>query len=178
MTENYSLMELITHIITKKKIKMAKTIFNSLIGLEYQDDFSELSDEENEKYFSGNLLRSSFQNKEKHILLSISKNKDSLFNRFISVATVISSGVSHLENSLQDFQLLEEYETSILDLPSITESFSYVASDKGIKQYGELSVFKYKKAIYVIYCICRFGDKDEHKKIFKEFRDSFTLVNS
>ena len=157
---------------------MKKAIFNNLINLEYPEDFEELSEIENQKYFMGNLLRLSFINKERHILLSLSKSKDSFMNRFIGIAAVISSSLSNMENNLKDYQHLEEYESSIFEEPSITECFSYTANDEDVKQYGELSVFKFKKAFYVVYCISRLEDKEETKELFKRFKDSFTSNNS
>ena len=157
---------------------MKKAIFNNLINLEYPEDFEELSEIENQKYFMGNLLRLSFINKERHILLSLSKSKDSFMNRFIGIAAVISSSLSNMENNLKDYQHLEEYESNIFEEPSITECFSYTANDEDVKQYGELSVFKFKKAFYVVYCISRLEDKEETKELFKQFKDSFTSNNS
>ena len=157
---------------------MKKATFNDLISLEYPEEFDELSETENQKYFTGNLMRLSFLNKERHILLSLSKSKDSFMNRFVSVAAVISGSLSNMENNLKDYQHLEEYESTIFGEPSITESFSYTANDQDVKQYGELSVFKYKKAFYVVYCISRLEDQEDAKKLFKEFKDSFVAMNS
>ncbi len=152
---------------------MKKATFNNLINLEYPDNFVELSDIENERYFTGNLLRLTFHNEEKHILLSISKSKDSFINRIIGVASVVSGSLSNMENNLKDYQLLEEYESTIFDRPAITECFSYTANDLDVKQYGELSVFKFKSAFYVVYCISRLEDQEECKELFKNFKDSF-----
>ena len=157
---------------------MKKGIFNDLINFEYPESFSQLSEEENQKYFMGNLMRLSFQNTEKHILLSLSKSKDSFMNRFVSIAAVISGSLSNMENNLKDYQHLEEYESTIFGEPSITECFSYTANDLDVKQYGELSVFKFKKAFYVVYCISRLEDQEETKELFKAFKDSFTPINS
>ena len=99
-------------------------------------------------------------------------------NRFVSVAAVISGSLSNMENNLKDYQHLEEYESTIFGESSITESFSYTANDQDVKQYGELSVFKYKKAFYVVYCISRLDDQEDAKKLFKEFKDSFVAMNS
>ena len=153
-----------------------KSTFNNLISIEYPDDFKELSEEENQKYFTGDLLRLSFQNIEKHFLLSVSKSKNSLINRFISPATVIGGSLSNLENNLKEFQHVEEYESTIFDKPSITECFSYLANNENVKQYGELSVFKVGSAFYIVYCISRFEDKEESKQIFKLFKESFKSV--
>ena len=152
---------------------MNKETFNDLINLEYPDDFKKLSDKENERYFTGDLLRISFHNEQKHILMSLSKSKDSFINRLVNAVTVISGALSNLEKNLKEYKLLEDYESTIFDKPAITACFSYTANNENIKQYGELSVFKEKKAFYIIYCLCRFEDKDESMKIFKEFRDSF-----
>ena len=154
-------------------MKQAK--FNNLINLEYPDGFVELSDLENQRYFMGNLMRLSFINKEKHILISLSKSKDSIFNKFISIPMVASSSLANLENNLKEYQYLEEKESMILDNPSLTESFSYHANDEDVYQYGELTVFKFKKAIYSIYSICRLEDKEECKKLFDDFKQSFKL---
>ena len=156
---------------------MKNATFNNLIKLSYPDDFVELSIEENEKYFSGDLMRLSFQNKDKHILLSLSKSKDSFINRILSVASIVAGSLSTLENNLKEYQHLEEYESEVFDRSSITECFSYMASDENVKQYAEMTVFKEKKAFYIIYCISRFEDKEESKKLFKEFRESFTDID-
>lgn len=149
--------------------------FNNLINFEYPDDFVKLSDSENEKYFSGDLLRVSFNNTEKHALVSLSKTKDSFLNRLVGVASVIAGSLSNMEKNLKEFKVIEECESNICDRPTITECFSYTANDQNIKQYGEMSVFKYKSAFFIIYCICRFEDKESSKTIFKEFKDSFSL---
>lgn len=152
---------------------MKQAIFNYLVNFEYPDDFVELTAEENKKYFSGDLLRLSFQNKEKHILLSISKSKDSFINYTIATSTVISSSVINLKKNLKDFEALGSYESTIFKKEAITECFSYTAKDENVKQYGELSVFKYKKAFYVIYCLSRLADKDANKELFTKFKESF-----
>lgn len=152
---------------------MNKAVFNNLIDLEYPDDFAKLSEEENQKHFSGDLMRLSFQNKDKHVLLSLAKSKDAFMNRLVSVAAVAGNSLATLEESLKEYQFIEEYESEIFGLPAINECFTYVASDIEVKQYGELSIFKYKKAFYMIYCICQYNDKDKYKKLFKEFKDSF-----
>ena len=155
---------------------MKKATFNNLINLEYPEEFNELSDKENEKYFTGNLLRLSFINKEKHILLSLSKSKDAFLNRFVGIAAVISSSLSNLENNLKDYQHIEEFESTIFNQPSITECFTYTANDEDVKQYGELSVFKFQKAFYVVYCISRLEDKEDSKLLFNSFKDSFKSI--
>ena len=156
---------------TRKNI-MNKAIFNNQINLEYPDGFTQLSDEENSKYFMGNQLRQSFHNKEKHVLLSLSKSKDSFLYRFLSLEGVLNSSLSNLANNLKDYQTLEKHESTIFNQESLTACFSFVAKDKDVKQYGELSIFKMKKAIYAIYCVCWFTDKEENKIIFKQFKDS------
>ena len=156
---------------------MKTATFNNLIKLSYPDDFVELSLEENEKYFSGDLMRLSFQNKDKHILLSLSKSKDSFINRILNVASIVATTLSTLENNLKEYQHLGEYESEVFDRPSITECFSYMASDENVKQYAEMTVFKEKKAFYIIYCISRYEDKEESKKLFKEFRESFLDID-
>ena len=153
-------------------------MFNNLISLSYPDDFKQLSDIENQKYFSGNHLRLSLQNQEKHILLSVSKSSDFFINRLISVTTVINGSLSNLESNLKEYHFIERYESTIFDKPAITVCFSYKANDKDIYQYGELSVFKNKKTFYNVYCISRLENKEENKKLFKEFRDSFSPINS
>ena len=152
-----------------------KATFNNLINLEYPEGYKELTLIENKKYFSGNLLRITFHNEEKHILLSLSKGNDSFINRFISVATVVSGSLSNLSKNLKDYEFIEQFESSICGKDAIHECFSYTANDEDIKQYGELSVFKMNKAFYVVYCICRYSDKEECQKIFKEYRDSFSV---
>ena len=155
-----------------------KATFNDFINLEYPEGFKILSDEENKKYFTGDLLRLSFQNSEKHILLSLSKSKDKFIHRFITVSAMIDGSLSNLENNLKDYEFIEEYETSILGQVALTDCFSYTANDQDVKQYGELSIFKVKKAFYVVYCISRLEDKEESKELFKQFKDSFTPLDS
>lgn len=157
---------------------MKKAVFNELIELEYPEEFVELNQEENEKYFSGDLLRLSFQDKEKHILLSIAKSKNSFINRLINVASVINGSLSVLEKNLKDYESLGGWQATIMDRISITECFSYVTNEEGIKQYGEFSAFKIRNAFYTIYCICRFEDKEKSKQLFKRFIDSFKYVES
>ena len=152
---------------------MKQATFDNSINLEYSDDFKELSVEENKKYFSGDLQRISFYNSENHILLSLSKSNSALLNRLISVTTVLSGALSNLERSLKEYRFIEESDSIICDRPSITAYFSYTASNENAKQYGELSVFKIKSTFYIIYCISRFEDKEESKKIFNEFKNSF-----
>ena len=152
---------------------MKEAVFNKIIKLSYPDDFVELTPEENEKYFSGDLLRLTFQNKEKHFILSISKTKDAFMNRFFSTASVLVGASSNLEKNLKEYERIGEYDSTIFDVPAITDCFSYVANDKDIKQYGELTVFKVNKAFYIIYCISRYEDKEDAKKTFKEFKESF-----
>lgn len=147
--------------------------FNNLINFEYRDDYVELTPEENEKYFSGDLMRLSVQNKAKHILLSISKTRSTFINRFVSLASVLVGTVNNLEQSLKDYKHIDEYESVIMNTNAITECFEYFTHDFNNRQYGELSIFKVKKAFYIIYCICRYEDKEECKTIFKEFKDSF-----
>lgn len=156
---------------------MKSVTFNNLIALEYPDDFKQLSDEENEKYFYGDQPRLSFQNKEKHILFSISKSKDAFINRLISIKAVAIGSLTNLENNLKEYKFIEEKESLISDKPSLTECFSYIANDKDIKQYGELTIFKIGKAFYNIHCISRFDDKEECQAIFKQFRNSFKSIN-
>ena len=156
---------------------MEKLVFNESINLEYPDSFVKLSEEENHQYFSGNLLRLSIQDKEKHILISISKSRNSIFYRITNVASVAINSVSNLETTLKEYEFIEEFESRVLDEYCLTECFSYKANDQDIKQYGELSVFKIKNAIFSIYCICRLEDKDNYKKVFKQFRDSLTNYN-
>ena len=157
---------------------MKNATFNNLISLQYPDDFVELSDSENEKYFTGNLLRKSFQNKEKHILLSLSKSKSFFLNRFVKIETVVGNSLSSLESSLKEFQYIEEIKSNVFNCTSISECFAYTASDQGVRQYGELTIFKVKSAFYIIYCICRFDDKDEHKETFEQFKKSFTHIET
>lgn len=156
---------------------MKQATFNDLISLEYPDSFKELSKEENEKYFTGDLYRISFHSEEKHIILSLSKSKDSFFNRLISIVTVASSSLSNLQRNLKDYQFIEEYQSTIFGVDAITECFTYTANDKDLKQYGELSIFKYKKAFYVIYSIGWLENKEENKELFKEFKNSFKPIN-
>lgn len=152
---------------------MKQAIFNNLINLSYPDDFKELSDKENEKYFSGDLMRLSFHSEDKHVLMSISKSKDSFMNRLVNIASVLVGSVGNLESSLKEYKQIEEYESIIFDTNAITECFEYLASDDGSRQYGELTIFKVRKAFYIIYCLCRYDNKEEAKKIFKDFKESF-----
>lgn len=154
---------------------MKQATFNDFINLEYPDDFQLLSEEENKKYFVGNQLRLSFLYKEKHILISLSKGKDSFMNGLFSVSSIAKSSLSNLSRNLKDYQFIEESSSSTLDQPSITECFSYMAIDQNVKQYGELTVFKVKKAFYAVMCLSRFESKEESKKVFKQFVDSFHL---
>ena len=157
---------------------MKQVIFNNQISLECPDDFKEMSDEENHKYFSDNLLRLSLHNKEKHIILSLSKSKESFLYRLISVSKVISDAISNLRKNLKDYKHIDEYNTTIFDKPAITVCFSYTANDENIKQYGELSVFKIKNAFYALHFIGRLDDEEECKMLFKEVKDSFKSIAS
>lgn len=156
---------------------MKKATFNDYLSFEYHDEFEQMSDEENKKYFTGDLLRLSFINREKHIVISLSKSKNSFINRLLSVAAVISGSLSNMENYLKDYQLIKEYESTIIDRPAVTECFSYTANDEDIKQYSELSVIKIKNAFYVFYCISRLDDIEEAKNIFGEFKRSLKYVS-
>ena len=152
---------------------MKQAIFNNLINLSYPDDFIELDEAGNKKYFAGDLQRLSFHNKEKHIILSLSKTKDSFMNHLLNITGMLVGATRNLENNLKEYKRVEEYESVIFDCDAITECFEYLASDDGSKQYGELSVFKVRKAFYIIYCLSRYDNKEEAKKIFKDFRESF-----
>ena len=152
---------------------MKHAVFNNLVHLEYPDDFVELSEEENEKYFSGDLKRLSFRNEEKHIILSISKTKDSFMNRLLNITGMLVEATRNLENGLKEYKRVDDYESTIFDMKATTECFEYLSSDTGVKQYGELSIFKVRKAFYIIYCLSRYEDKESAKKIFKEFKESF-----
>ena len=157
---------------------MNKATFINFINLEYPDGFKELSDIENKKYFSGDMIRLSFHNEEKHVLLSLSKSKYSFMNNFINARNIANGAITNLRRNLKDFSFVEEYKSKILGQDAVTECFSYMANDQDIKQYAEMSVFKIKKQFYVVYCLCRDNSKEEYKKIFKEFRESFTAINS
>ena len=155
-------------------LNMKKATFNNLINLEYPDDFKELSNEENQKYFTGDFLRLSLHNEEKHILLSISKSNEIFINRFVGIGVAAKGALKNLENNLLDYCFIEEIDQDLFNTHALTECFSYTASNQEVQQYGELSVFKIKKAFYNVYCLSRLEDKEEAKKIFKEFRDSFS----
>lgn len=155
---------------------MKETIFNNSIKLKFPDSFIVLTDEENDRYFYGNHHRLSLEDKGKHILISISKSKNSIFNRFLGIITVANSSLSDMETNLKEYKFIEEYDSTILGETAVNECFSYAANDENVHQYGELSIFKIKNAIYNVYCICRLEDKDESKKLFKEFKDSLSKI--
>ena len=155
---------------------MKQAIFNDLLTFKYPDEFKQLTEKENEKYFSGNLLRLSFHNEDKHLLISISKSKDSFMYRLVGLNTIISGTMTSLANNLRDYEYIEEVRLNVLDKPAIKECFSYMAKDQDVKQYGELTAFKNKNALYSIYCLSRYEDKEDAKAIFKEFIDSFEEV--
>ena len=157
---------------------MAKATFNNVFSLECPEGFVQLSEEEQQKFFLGKQLRLTFQDKEKHILISLSKGNDSFLNRLFSNKAVIRGAASNMKNNLKDFESLGEEESVILGKPAITRCFSYVVNDQDIKQYGELSVFKIKSAFYVVHCLSRFESKEESKKVFKQIIDSFASVNA
>lgn len=157
---------------------MNKVTFNNLINLECPEGFVELSERENQRYFSSDLLRLSFQNKDTHVLLSLSKTKNSFINWITNAASVAHGSLANMANNLKDYQFIEEYESTVFRKQAITECFSYIANDQNIKQYGELTVFKIKNAFYVIYCLCRLEDKEEHQSLFKQFRDSFSPISA
>ena len=156
---------------------MDNAIFNNLVSLPFPEGFKQLSEEENKKFFTGDLLRLSFQDQERHILLSLSKSKDSFLNYLASIKSVAAGSLSCMANNLKDYQALEERFGMVLDKKAIIESFSYEANDLTVKQYGELTVLKIKNAFYVVYCLCRLEDKEKHQKIFEDFRNSLTYVN-
>ena len=157
---------------------MSTMTFNNFINLEYPDGFKVLTDEENSYFFTGNQLRLSFHNKEKHILISLSKSNDSFMNRILSLKAVSNGAINNLKSSLQDFKLIKEDNSTICNEPSLTSCFSYRVSDSDIMQYGELSIFKYKKSFYSVYSISRLEDKEESIKIFTSFRDSLLIKNN
>ena len=157
---------------------MNKVTFNNLISLECPEGFNQLTDAENQRYFSCDLLRLSFQNKDKHILLSLSKTKNSLIGWLTSASSVAHGSLANMSNNLKDYQFIEEYESTVFAKQAVTECFSYSANDQDVKQYGELTVFKVKNAFYVIYCLCRLEDKEEHRLLFKQFKDSFSPIGA
>lgn len=156
---------------------MKQVTFNNLINLEYPEDFKILSEEEGKKYFSGNLMRLSFHNEERHILISLSKSKNSFLNYFFPVASVARNAINSTKHNLKDFQFVGEFTSTIFNVPAITECFSYTSNNSDVKQYGELSVFKYKRTIYAIYCVSRLDNKEKDKEVFEDFRNSFKKVS-
>ena len=94
---------------------MKEAAFKNLIHLEVPEDFVELSEEENKKYFTGNLSRISFRNKEKHILLSLSQSKASFLYRLYGVKTALNGALSGMARSLKDYEALGENESVIFD---------------------------------------------------------------
>lgn len=155
---------------------MMKTTFNNLINIEYPDDFKILTEKENAKYFNGDLLRLTFQNKDKHLLISIAKTRNSFLNRLFGIKTILDGAISNMAKNLKEFDIIEGYNSVIFNKPALTKCFSYLTTKEEIKQYGEFSVFKIKNAFYNVYCLSRFEDKDEYKDLFKQFRDSFTEI--
>jgi|GEM_PF-5051742 len=157
---------------------MKEATFKNLIHLEVPEDFVELNEEENKKFFTGDLSRISFRNKEKHILLSLSQSKVSFLYRLYGVKTALNGALNGMAKSLKDYEALGEQESVIFDQKALTAAFSFTAKDADVKQYGELSVFKIKNVFYAIYCVSKFEDKEESKEIFARFRSSLAPMKS
>lgn len=157
---------------------MKAATFQNLIHLEVPEDFAELSEEESKKFFTGNLSRISFRNKEKHILLSLSQSKASFLYRLCGVKTALNGALNSMAKSLKDYEALGEQESVIFDQKALTAAFCFTAKDADVKQYGELSVFKIKNVFYAIYCVSVFEGREEAKEIFAGFRCSLTPMKS
>ena len=151
---------------------MKNKTFDQIVNIEYPDDFYEMSEEELQKFFGGDMLRFGARNTEKHVILSLSRTKKSLLSLFTNPKSVLSGAEYSLRQNLKDYKRLEEFETTMLSKPSNGIRFEYSASDKDVKQFCEIAVVKYKNAFYITHCLSRLDDKDENENVFKEFRDS------
>ena len=154
---------------------MKNSVFDKNINVEFPDDFYKMSEEENGKFFGGDMLRFGARNVEKHVILSLGKTNKSFMNLFASPKSVLVGAENNLKKNLKDYQRLEEFEVELLTKPGIGISFEYSAIDKDVKQFCEMTVTKYKNNFYVTYCLSRLEDRKENKEIFKEFRNSLKV---
>lgn len=155
---------------------MKNTVFNENVYIEYPDDFHEMSNEELQKYFAGNLLRFGAMNAEKHVILSVGKTQSKFVNVFTNTQSVLLGAENTLKKNLKDYTRIDEFDAEILNESAKGIHFKYVAVNKNVKQFCEMAVVKSKRCFYVLYCISRLSDVGESLTLFKEFRDSLKFV--
>lgn len=155
---------------------MKNTVFNENVYIEYPDDFHEMSNEELQKYFAGNLLRFGAKNDDKHVILSVAKTANKLVAVFTNTKSVLSGAESTLKKNLKDYTRIDEFDAEIFGEKAKGIHFKYSAIDKDVKQFCEMAVVKSKRCFYVLYCLSRLNDADENLNLFKEFRNSLRFV--
>ena len=151
---------------------MKSATFDETVKIEYPDDFREMSKEELAKYFADGNTRFGAINPEKHIILSVSRTKNSLLGLFASADSVLNGAESSMRRGLKDYCCLKRLDSNLLGKPAKAIHFIYSANDKDVKQFGEMRVAKVKRHFYVTYCLSRLEGKEENGAIFTQFNDS------
>ena len=80
-----------------------------------------------------------------------------------------------MRSRLKDYRRLERFDADMLGKPAKGIRFSYSATDKDVKQYGEMRVVKIKRRFYVTYCLCRLEGQEENGPAFQRFQESLSF---
>ena len=155
---------------------MKNADFYGLVYMEYPDDYSEMSEEEISRYFRGNALRWGVRCPEKHIMLSLGKTGNSIFNVFYDAKGALNGAEKVLAKNLKDYKRRDEFDAVVLGNNAKGIHFEYTADDVDVRQFCELVVAKVKRCFYTVYCISRAKDAATSAPLFEEFRGTLRLL--
>ena len=121
------------------------------------------------------MLRCAFKNDEKHVILSLGKTNPSLLNIITDAKSVLKGAENSLKNNLKDFVCTERFDAQVFGKVGKGICFKYKANT-GEKQFCEMTVVKFDRCFYTVYCLSRLENANENKALFASFRSSLKKV--
>ena len=156
--------------------KMKNIVFNKNIYIEYPDDFYEMGADEIARFFAGEIMRCAFRNAEKHVILSVAKTNASLLNMITDAKSVLNGAENSLKKNLKDYVCKERFDTEVFGKKAKGVCFEYKANT-GERQFCEMTVVKFERCFYTVYCMSRSKEKDQFKDMFASFKSALKKVS-
>ena len=147
---------------------------NHTLSATYPDGFHEMNSTELKKFFRSDASRCGVYDEDRHVIINVCWVKPGLLGFMTNERSVLRGAEMRLENSLQQYCLLERLDRKIMGLPAIGIRFTYTVTNTNITQHSDLYVVKLGKVYYAVQIIGRKESFAQDQQLMDAFLDSMT----
>lgn len=154
---------------------MKNTLINRELTVSYTDSFQEMNTVGLRKYFLTEKNRWGIHDTDRHMLVSVCWSDPGILNYLTDARSVAGGLQLCLRRGLDDYRKTESVKCTFASKKMKGFRFSYVADDTGVKQLGQVLVFRQRNKFYIVYYLSAAEYDMENMEIFGNMMQSIKI---